>query len=81
MTPLTVTPLTGTQHSPLPLTETPLYLDAVLTSASDNDCTVGDTGGEGVATAGASGAVWGLIPVFIGIAFAISGKYRLRESD
>ena len=32
-------------------------------------------------TASASGAVWGLIPVFIGIAFIISGKYRLRESD
>ncbi len=26
-------------------------------------------------------AVWGLIPIFIGIAFLISGKYRLRESE
>jgi hypothetical protein len=29
---------------------------------------------------GAEEAIWGLIPVFIGLAFAIAGKLRLRES-
>lgn len=30
---------------------------------------------------GATGAIFGAIPVLIGIAYLISGKYRLREAD
>lgn len=32
-------------------------------------------------TGGIEGAVFGTIPIFVGIAFLIAGKYRLRESS